>query len=64
MTTEHYSMINFPLLSQSLGQVGRVIKVFSSGDVRVGVNNKAWTFNPLAMNPAPGEDPPEVAGKT
>lgn len=48
---------------QSLGQVGRVIKLFPTGDVRVSVNGRTWTFNPLCMVPAPGENPPEAPRK-
>jgi len=36
--------------------------MFPSGDVRVGVNGRVWTFNPHAMVPAPDENPPEVTG--
>ena len=51
-------MLSFTM--QSLGQVGRVIKVFPTGDVRVSVNGRTWTYNPLCMEPAPGENPPEA----
>ena len=47
-------------LFQSLGQVGRVIKVFPTGDVRVAVNGRTWTYNPQCLQPAPGENPPEI----
>jgi hypothetical protein len=47
---------------QSLGQVGRVVRVFPTGDVRVVVNSKTWTFNPACLKPAPGESPPELPG--
>ena len=53
-----YYFLNF---IQSLGQAGRVVKVFPTGDVRVAVNGRVWTFNPLCMVPAPGENPPEVS---
>lgn len=45
---------------QSLGQVGRVCKVFPTGDVRAVVNGRTWTFNSACLTPAPGENPPEV----
>ena len=51
------------LCTQALGQVGRVIRVFPTGDVRVAVSNSAWTFNPLCMVPAPGEPVPDTAGE-
>lgn len=44
------------LLLQSLGQVGRVMKVFPTGDVRVTVNSRTWTFNPQCLSYAPGEE--------
>ena len=47
-------------LPQSLGQAGRVTKVFPSGDVQVVVNGRVWTFNSQAMVAAPDENPPEV----
>ena len=46
--------------SQSLGQVGRVVKVFPTGDVRVVVNGRTWTYNPHCIAHAPGENPPEA----
>ncbi len=48
--------------SQTLGQAGRVMKVFPSGDVRVAVNGRVWTFNPQAMVTVPDENPPEMPG--
>jgi len=45
-----------------LGQLGKVLKVFASGDLRVSVNGAAWTFNPLCLVPAPGETFPDVPG--
>ena len=50
------------LFFQSLGQLGKVTKVFGSGDLRVDVNGASWTFNPLCLVPAPGETPPDVPG--
>lgn len=47
-------------MALSLGQVGRVIKVFPTGDVRVAVNGRTWTYNPQCLQPAPGENPPEI----
>lgn len=48
-------------MALALGQAGRVVKVFPTGDVRVAVNGRVWTFNPLCMVPAPGENPPEFS---
>ena len=47
---------------QSLGQLGKVTKVFGSGDLRVDVNGASWTFNPLCLLPVPGETSPDVPG--
>ena len=44
---------------QSLGQVGRVIKVQGNSDVRVAVNGKRWIMNPRCMVPAPNQIPVE-----
>ena len=50
------------IIPQSLGQVGRVVKVFPTGDVRVVVNSKTWTFNPHCLEHAPLEDIPPAEG--
>lgn len=47
-------------IALSLGQLGRVVVVFDSGDCRVRVNGYNWTLNPKALTPAPGETPPDV----
>ena len=47
---------------RSLGQVGRVVRVFPTGNVRVVVNSKMWSFNPACLKLAPGESPPELPG--
>ena len=53
---------NHPVIAsfQSLGQAGRIVKVFPTGDVRVAVNGRTWTYNPHCMIPAPEENPPEA----
>ena len=58
------SIIKFYFLPvvQALGQVGRVVRVFPTGDVRVVVNSKTWTFNPACLKLAPGESPLELPG--
>ena len=43
--------------------MGRVVRVFPTGDVRVAVNGRTWTYNPLSMTLAPGENPPEPPRK-
>ncbi|CAI8025486.1 E3 ubiquitin-protein ligase mib1 [Geodia barretti] len=40
-------------MALSLGQVGRVVKVFPTGDVRVVVNSRTWTYNPRCLSHAP-----------
>ena len=34
--------------------------VLHTGDLKVGVNGHAWTFNPACLIPAPEENPPEL----
>lgn len=46
-------------MAMSLGQVGRVMKIQSNGNVRVAVNGSRWLFNPKCLTPAPGEVPME-----
>mgnify|MGYP001794050091 FL=1 len=38
---------------QVLGCVGKVVKVYSDGDMRVCVNGQTWTFNPQCCTPRP-----------
>ena len=52
-------MFVFRTCTQSLGQVGRVVKVFPTGDVRVVVNSRTWTYNPQCLSHAPTEELPE-----
>ncbi|XP_050691337.1 E3 ubiquitin-protein ligase MIB2-like isoform X2 [Eriocheir sinensis] len=37
----------------ALGKTGVVARVYSDGDLRVNVEGKTWTFNPLCVVPAP-----------
>ena len=55
-----FTSVNFP---QSLGQVGRVVKVFPTGDVRVVVNTRTWTYNPQCLQYAPAEELPKMQCK-
>ncbi|XP_040181757.1 E3 ubiquitin-protein ligase MIB2 isoform X3 [Rana temporaria] len=34
----------------ALGQIGKVIKVFGDGDMRVSVGGQSWTFNPACLS--------------
>lgn len=34
---------------QALDKVGRVLKIYSDGDVRVAIADHAWTFNPAVL---------------
>lgn len=40
--------------SQSLGMVGKVVKIDSDGDVAVAFGNQAWVYNPGLLIPANG----------
>uniref|UniRef100_UPI00398E4BB9 E3 ubiquitin-protein ligase MIB2 n=1 Tax=Pristiophorus japonicus TaxID=55135 RepID=UPI00398E4BB9 len=43
-------------MTPALGQVGKVLKVYGDGDLRVGVGGQTWTFNPACATAAqPGE---------
>ncbi|XP_018426723.1 PREDICTED: E3 ubiquitin-protein ligase MIB2 isoform X3 [Nanorana parkeri] len=37
------------VLQDALGQIGKVIKVFGDGDMRVSVGGQSWTFNPACL---------------
>lgn len=39
-----------PLSSQVLGQVGKVLKVYGDGDLRVAFGGQTWTFNPACLS--------------
>jgi len=48
------SVVDVSLLCfQALGRVGKVVKVYSDGDMRVCVAAQTWTFNPLCCVPRP-----------
>lgn len=34
---------------QALGKTGKVIKIYSDGDLRVALDGHTWTFNPLSV---------------
>lgn len=34
---------------QTLGHIGKVIKVYGDGDLRVSVGGQSWTFNPACL---------------
>lgn len=36
-------------LLQTLGHIGKVIKVYGDGDLRVSVGGQSWTFNPACL---------------
>ncbi|MEE6483923.1 hypothetical protein FKM82_013690 [Ascaphus truei] len=38
-----------PKMAEALGQIGKVIKVFGDGDMRVSVGGQSWTFNPACL---------------
>uniref|UniRef100_A0A6Q2XI74 E3 ubiquitin-protein ligase MIB2 n=1 Tax=Esox lucius TaxID=8010 RepID=A0A6Q2XI74_ESOLU len=37
--------------SMALGQVGKVLKVYADGDLRVAFGGQTWTFNPACLSP-------------
>lgn len=38
----------------ALGKMGKVVKVYADGDLRVTVDGSTWTFNPLCVTMLPG----------
>lgn len=42
------------LIFQSLGKMGKVIKIYPDGDLRVCVDGQTWTLNPLSVSLLPG----------
>jgi len=46
-------VILYLYLLQALGKTGKVIKIYSDGDLRVAldVHGHTWTFNPLSVVP-------------
>lgn len=40
-------------LSQALGKVGKVVKIYSDGDLRVSISGQTWTLNPLSVQLVP-----------
>uniref|UniRef100_T1JDF9 RING-type E3 ubiquitin transferase n=1 Tax=Strigamia maritima TaxID=126957 RepID=T1JDF9_STRMM len=42
------------IMKNVLGKTGKVIKVYSDGDLRVNVEGQTWTFNPLTVIAIPG----------
>ncbi|XP_030641535.1 E3 ubiquitin-protein ligase MIB2 isoform X2 [Chanos chanos] len=42
-------------MAPALGQVGKVLKVYADGDLRVAFGTQTWTFNPACLSAQPGE---------
>uniref|UniRef100_A0A671S8M3 E3 ubiquitin-protein ligase MIB2 n=1 Tax=Sinocyclocheilus anshuiensis TaxID=1608454 RepID=A0A671S8M3_9TELE len=42
-------------LTKALGQVGKVLKVYADGDLRVAFGGQTWTFNPACLSAQRGE---------
>ncbi|XP_041702364.2 E3 ubiquitin-protein ligase MIB2 isoform X3 [Coregonus clupeaformis] len=42
-------------MAPALGQVGKVLKVYADGDLRVAFNGQTWTFNPACLSTQPVE---------
>ncbi|RWS07269.1 E3 ubiquitin-protein ligase MIB2-like protein, partial [Dinothrombium tinctorium] len=42
------------LMKGALGKMGKVVKVYADGDLRVTVDGQTWTFNPLCVTLLPG----------
>uniref|UniRef100_A0A671UWT0 E3 ubiquitin-protein ligase MIB2 n=1 Tax=Sparus aurata TaxID=8175 RepID=A0A671UWT0_SPAAU len=44
-----------PKMAEVLGQVGKVLKVYADGDLRVAFGGQTWTFNPACLSAQPVE---------
>ncbi|KAJ8257614.1 hypothetical protein GJAV_G00187700 [Gymnothorax javanicus] len=42
-------------MAPALGQVGKVLKVYADGDLRVAFGGQTWTFNPACLTAQPAE---------
>ncbi|XP_067011890.2 E3 ubiquitin-protein ligase MIB2 [Anabrus simplex] len=42
------------VMKNALGKLGKVIKIYSDGDLRVSIEGQTWTFNPLCVQLVPG----------
>ncbi|KAF4070646.1 hypothetical protein AMELA_G00287870, partial [Ameiurus melas] len=42
-------------MAPALGQVGKVLKLYADGDLRVAFGGQTWTFNPACLSAQPGE---------
>ncbi len=49
-------------LIQTLGKVGRVLEVYSDGDVNVDVRGSKWTFNPACLSKLDSDGVPLTPG--
>lgn len=43
-----------PIMRDTLGKLGKVLKVYSDGDLRVQLDGRAWTLNPQCVRLVPG----------
>lgn len=41
------------VMKNALGKTGKVIKIYSDGDLRVALDGHTWTFNPLSVTLVP-----------
>lgn len=38
---------------QDIGKIGQVAKIYSDGDLRVNIDDQAWTLNPFCLELVP-----------
>ncbi|XP_065216439.1 E3 ubiquitin-protein ligase MIB2 [Planococcus citri] len=41
------------IMEGDIGKIGHVTKIYSDGDLRVNIDDQAWTLNPLCIEPIP-----------
>lgn len=59
--TNVHSIISLSLVPwKALDQLGVVVRVMPSGDVRLATCGKKWTMNPLCLIPVPNEPQPLI----
>ena len=47
---------------QTLGKVGRVLKVYPDGDIKVDVRGSTWTYNPRVVSKVDSDGVPLTPG--
>ena len=46
------------MITQTLGKIGRVVRVYPYDTIEVLIEGKGWLYHPKCLLPAPGETAP------